>query len=311
MIIRQALCLALAGHVFASHLPELQECADDSASGLSLVHMASRPVYRSRAASALDEPRLEHTAFLEASLDKSRTDRVIEGGFENHIWRGPVESDMLIYAALVLLLCVALALTQPLPDSAGPTLSRSETAAPAGACEAAVLQKAGSTRNLGVFCFAVFCDFIAMWMIAPFLPGELQKRGVSVSVTGILFGVYNLVKFFLAWPSVLLVKRFGAWNTLLLSALLVAFPKLAFSMAGRISSGPAFASACFLLRCLTGLGSLLISTSTRAILVTDDPGNISKNMGLLGIAEGCGGWRRKQIGHRSPLGSECLCRREE
>lgn len=133
-----------------------------------------------------------------------------------------------------------------------------------------------------------FCAAANFSILGPFFPGEAARKGTSLTLVGLIFGIFELVSF-LASPI------FGNYMTkigtkfLFVSGVLVSgICTILFGVLYYCPGGYRFILLCFLCRTLEALASAAFVTSSYAILADAFPKYIATVVGYLELFTGVG-----------------------
>ncbi|XP_041458795.1 MFS-type transporter SLC18B1-like [Lytechinus variegatus] len=138
------------------------------------------------------------------------------------------------------------------------------------------------------FAFVLTTDLMLYSVLAPFYPVEAQKKGVSTTVSGLVFGVYALISF-IASPIIgkyitVLGPRFLFFSGTFLGA----GCNLLFGVLDGIEDTNTFIVYCFLLRSVESLGASASVTAGMTITATVFPDNVAQMTGFLETFSGLG-----------------------
>nr|XP_054749915.1 MFS-type transporter SLC18B1-like [Lytechinus pictus] len=138
------------------------------------------------------------------------------------------------------------------------------------------------------FAFVLTTDLMLYSVLAPFYPIEAKKKGVSTTVSGLVFGVYALISF-IASPIIgkyitVLGPRFLFFSGTFLGA----GCNLLFGVLDGIEDTNTFIVYCFLLRSVESLGASASVTAGMTITATVFPDNVAQMTGFLETFSGLG-----------------------
>lgn len=134
----------------------------------------------------------------------------------------------------------------------------------------------------------LFFGLCAFSVIAPFFTLEGKKKGVSTSVTGLIFAVYPLVVFILSPFIGKYLPVIGPKFCLIAGVFLEAGSQVLFGFVEDLPSGYVFITYCFVIRVVTALGSAMSQTATLSIMAITFKENMSTVFGMLELFSGLG-----------------------
>ncbi|CAG0880998.1 unnamed protein product [Cyprideis torosa] len=124
--------------------------------------------------------------------------------------------------------------------------------------------------------------------MAPFFPHEAAKKGVSETVTGLVFSAYALMGFLMGPTFGKLIPAFGPKFTLLAGTFLTGVSCVIFGTLGMIENTMVFVALCFVMRIMEGVGYAAYNTAVFSITAHMFPNNVGVAMGLLELFVGIG-----------------------
>ncbi|XP_078314592.1 MFS-type transporter SLC18B1-like isoform X1 [Crassostrea virginica] len=133
-----------------------------------------------------------------------------------------------------------------------------------------------------------FCAAANFSILGPFFPQEAMRKGTSMSVVGLIFGIFELVSF-LASPIIGNYMTKVGTKFLFVSGVLVSgICSILFGVLYYCPGGFQFVLLCFLCRTLEALASAAFVTSSYAILADAFPKYIATVVGYLELFTGVG-----------------------
>ncbi|XP_072499475.1 MFS-type transporter SLC18B1 isoform X3 [Notamacropus eugenii] len=134
--------------------------------------------------------------------------------------------------------------------------------------------------NLGsMMCYSI---------LGPFFPNEAEKKDVSNTVIGMIFGcyaVFNLLSSLLFGKYLVYI---GAKFMFVAGMFVSGGATILFGMLDRASDGPVFITMCFLVRVVDAISFAASMTASSSILAKAFPNNVATVMGSLEIFSGLG-----------------------
>lgn len=103
-------------------------------------------------------------------------------------------------------------------------------------------------------CTELFLGQLGFAIFAPFFPEEATTMGVSPSMLGWIFGIFQVVVVAFTPITMKLLPFFGPTNLLNVSNFLVGLSNIAFGYSWYVDAGPHFIIACFVTRIVGGIG---------------------------------------------------------
>ncbi|KAJ8303949.1 hypothetical protein KUTeg_017532, partial [Tegillarca granosa] len=127
---------------------------------------------------------------------------------------------------------------------------------------------------MGMACMN-FCATTCFSLLAPFFPGEASFKGVSQTVTGLIFGIFEITIFASAPVYGKYVSRIGAKFMFISGAMVCGGCAILFGVLNKGPDGTIFIVMCFLCRTLEGLGCSAYVTAMFAIIAYEFPANVA------------------------------------
>lgn len=103
-------------------------------------------------------------------------------------------------------------------------------------------------------CSELFLGQLGFAIFAPFFPEEAGKKGVSPSMLGWIFGVFQVVVVAFTPLTMKILPVIGPTNLLNISNFLTGLSNIAFGYSWYVDAGPQFIFMCFLTRIIAGIG---------------------------------------------------------
>ncbi|NXS08226.1 S18B1 protein, partial [Neodrepanis coruscans] len=125
-------------------------------------------------------------------------------------------------------------------------------------------------------------------ILGPFFPSEAEKKGVSNTIVGLIFGCFAFFNF---WSSLILGKyltHIGAKFMFVAGMFVSGCVTILFGMLDKVPSGPVFIIFCFLVRAVDAISFAAAITASFSILAKAFPSNIATVLGSLEIFSGLG-----------------------
>uniref|UniRef100_A0A8C9W4V4 Solute carrier family 18 member B1 n=1 Tax=Scleropages formosus TaxID=113540 RepID=A0A8C9W4V4_SCLFO len=133
-----------------------------------------------------------------------------------------------------------------------------------------------------------FCSMICYSILGPFFPNEAEKKGVSQTVIGLIFGCYalcNLVASLILGKYIVQIgPKFMLTSGLFVSSVCT----ILFGLLDRCHRTTPFIIMCFLIRSIDAIGFSAAMTSSFAVIAKVFPSNIATVMGSLEVFTGLG-----------------------
>ncbi|NWR72019.1 S18B1 protein, partial [Centropus unirufus] len=133
-----------------------------------------------------------------------------------------------------------------------------------------------------------FSSMICYSILGPFFPSEAEKKGVSNTIIGLIFGCFALFDFLtsLIWGNYL--TQVGAKFMFVAGMFVSGCVTILFGILDKVPSGPLFIGLCFLVRAMDAVGFAAAITASFSILAMAFPNNIATVLGSLEIFAGLG-----------------------
>ncbi|NXX90498.1 S18B1 protein, partial [Centropus bengalensis] len=133
-----------------------------------------------------------------------------------------------------------------------------------------------------------FSSMICYSILGPFFPSEAEKKGVSDTIVGLIFGCFALFDFLtsLIWGNYL--TQIGAKFMFVAGMFVSGCVTILFGVLDMVPSGPLFIGLCFLVRAMDAIGFAAAITASFSILAMAFPNNIATVLGSLEIFAGLG-----------------------
>ncbi|XP_071484799.1 MFS-type transporter SLC18B1-like [Diadema antillarum] len=131
-------------------------------------------------------------------------------------------------------------------------------------------------------------DLMLYSVLAPFFPIEAAKKGVSTTVSGLVFGVYALVGFV---SSPIIGKYVGVFGPKFLffsGTFVCAGCNILFGVLDEIDDKTTFITFCFVLRSIEAIGSSAALTACLTIVATMFPDRVTQMTGTMEMFNGLG-----------------------
>ncbi|XP_061846696.1 MFS-type transporter SLC18B1 isoform X2 [Colius striatus] len=133
-----------------------------------------------------------------------------------------------------------------------------------------------------------FCSMICYSILGPFFPSEAEKKGVSNTVVGQIFGCFALTNFLSSLILGNYITHIGAKFMFVAGMFLSGCVTILFGLLDKVPSGPMFIGFCFLVRSVDAVGYAAAMTASFSILAKAFPSNIATVLGSLEIFTGLG-----------------------
>uniref|UniRef100_A0AC35U1J9 MFS domain-containing protein n=1 Tax=Rhabditophanes sp. KR3021 TaxID=114890 RepID=A0AC35U1J9_9BILA len=124
--------------------------------------------------------------------------------------------------------------------------------------------------------------------IATFYLAVGTKKGLTISEVGVIFGIFNLLSFFLSPFIGKLITIFGVKKIFYNGVFIIAFGTLAFSLTNLIDNHYGFLAATLTLRLIQSGGSALALTTSFTIISNQFPDLMSSMLGWIEVGSGSG-----------------------
>ncbi|XP_061846698.1 MFS-type transporter SLC18B1 isoform X4 [Colius striatus] len=120
-----------------------------------------------------------------------------------------------------------------------------------------------------------FCSMICYSILGPFFPSEAEKKGVSNTVVGQIFGCFALTNFLSSLILGNYITHIGAKFMFVAGMFLSGCVTILFGLLDKVPSGPMFIGFCFLVRSVDAVGYAAAMTASFSILAKAFPSNIA------------------------------------
>ncbi|KAJ8673672.1 hypothetical protein QAD02_004934 [Eretmocerus hayati] len=137
-------------------------------------------------------------------------------------------------------------------------------------------------------CTAEFGSAMCISLQAPFYPSEAEKKGVPASEYGLVFGIFELVVFFMSPVYGKHINKIGAKKLLNIGTFTTGTCAILFGLLDRIENHYPFIILSFVIRIIEALGSSAYFTASSATMANEFPDRISITFATLKIFFGLG-----------------------
>jgi len=147
-----------------------------------------------------------------------------------------------------------------------------------------------SNKLLVMICtnLANLCCHSVYSVLASFFPQEAKAKGMSEDVVGLVFAVFAAVIFVCSPFAGRMMSKHGKVWVYIWGISLVSVSSMLFSVATWLPAGLPFATWCFAMRLLQGIGSALEETAMYAIIADLDSEHVTFYLGICEISTGLG-----------------------
>ncbi|XP_072821993.1 MFS-type transporter SLC18B1 isoform X5 [Vicugna pacos] len=142
-----------------------------------------------------------------------------------------------------------------------------------------VLISAASINFSSMMCYSI---------LGPFFPTEAEKKGVSNTVTGMIFGCYALFDLLASLVFGKYLVHIGAKFMFVAGLLVSGGVTILFGVLDQVPEGPVFIAMCFLVRITDAVSFSAAITASSSILAKAFPNNVATVLGCLEIFSGLG-----------------------
>ncbi|XP_057167016.1 MFS-type transporter SLC18B1 isoform X5 [Ursus arctos] len=142
-----------------------------------------------------------------------------------------------------------------------------------------VLISAASINLGSMMCYSI---------LGPFFPKEAEKKGVSNTVTGMIFGCYALFDLLASLVFGKYLVQIGAKFMFVAGMFVSGGVTILFGVLDQVPEGPIFIAMCFLVRVADAVSFAAAITASFSILVKAFPNNVATVLGSLEIFSGLG-----------------------
>ncbi|XP_045862301.1 MFS-type transporter SLC18B1 isoform X2 [Meles meles] len=125
-------------------------------------------------------------------------------------------------------------------------------------------------------------------ILGPFFPKEAEKKGVSNTVTGMIFGCYALFDLLASLVFGKYLVQIGAKFMFVAGMFVSGGVTILFGVLDQVPDGPVFIAMCFLVRVADAVSFAAAITASFSILVKAFPNNVATVLGSLEIFSGLG-----------------------
>lgn len=125
-------------------------------------------------------------------------------------------------------------------------------------------------------------------LLAPFFPAEAERKGVSQTVVGLIFGVFEFVIFMSSPIFGNFITRIGSKFMFLAGTMVGGACAILFGLLDKSPDGTTYIVMCFLCRTVEALGCSMFVTASFAIIANVFPDNVATVFGLLETFSGLG-----------------------
>ncbi|KAH1004874.1 hypothetical protein HUJ05_005642 [Dendroctonus ponderosae] len=150
--------------------------------------------------------------------------------------------------------------------------------------------KLETNQKLSLLMLAIgdFLSVCALSIISPFFPAESARKGVSASISGLIFAVYALVVFVSSPIFGMQLPKIGAKPMFVFGAFVAGISNVMFGFIDRLNTFEIFVAASFTIRIVEALGASAHSVAAYVLVVDIFPDNIGTVRGLLETCVGLG-----------------------
>ncbi|XP_066143414.1 MFS-type transporter SLC18B1-like isoform X2 [Euwallacea fornicatus] len=142
--------------------------------------------------------------------------------------------------------------------------------------------------TLAMLALVDFFCFCSMSIMAPYFPKEAAEKGLSATMSGIVFSFYALVMFLSSPVFGKIIPKLGAKLVFLVGMFVAGSCNILFGLLEYVTNYTAFTALCLLIRGLEALGSSAFSTASYVFVVNKFPNHISSVIGILETFVGLG-----------------------
>ncbi|KAB1275292.1 MFS-type transporter SLC18B1 [Camelus dromedarius] len=164
-------------------------------------------------------------------------------------------------------------------DSDGPPGSVRETPRRLSREQIFVLISAASINFSSMMCYSI---------LGPFFPTEAEKKGVSNTVIGMIFGCYALFDLLASLVFGKYLVHIGAKFMFVAGIFVSGGVTILFGVLDQVPEGPVFIAMCFLVRITDAVSFSAAITASSSILAKAFPNNVATVLGSLEIFSGLG-----------------------
>ncbi|XP_066258755.1 MFS-type transporter SLC18B1-like [Euwallacea similis] len=142
--------------------------------------------------------------------------------------------------------------------------------------------------TLAMLALVDFFCFCSMSIMAPYFPKEAAEKGLSATMSGIVFSFYALVMFLSSPVFGKIIPKLGAKLVFLVGMFVAGSCNILFGLLEYVTNYTAFTTLCLLIRGFEALGSSAFSTASYVFVVNKFPNHISSVIGILETFVGLG-----------------------
>lgn len=138
------------------------------------------------------------------------------------------------------------------------------------------------TNFANLFCHSVYS------VLASFFPQEAKAKGMSDDGVGLVFAIFAAVIFVCSPLAARLMSKHGKVWVYIWGICTVSVSSILFSVASAVPSGWPFATWCFAMRLIQGIGAAMEETAMYAIIADLDTEQVTLYLGICEISTGLG-----------------------
>ncbi|XP_066143495.1 MFS-type transporter SLC18B1-like [Euwallacea fornicatus] len=142
--------------------------------------------------------------------------------------------------------------------------------------------------SLLMLALGAFMSVCSMSIISPFFPTVSAKKGVTASLSGLIFGVYALVVFLSSPVFGKVLPKVGAKPMFTIGAFVSGVSNMIFGLIDRLDNYPSFVAASFIIRIIEALGASAYNIASYVLIVDLFPNHVGTIRGLLETFIGLG-----------------------
>ncbi|XP_030765436.1 MFS-type transporter SLC18B1-like isoform X3 [Sitophilus oryzae] len=142
--------------------------------------------------------------------------------------------------------------------------------------------------SLAILAAADFICFCSMSIMSPFYPAIATKKGMTDTMSGLVFGFYALVMFLSSPVIGKVLPKVGAKNIFIYGLFVSGTSSIIFGLLDKIESYTPFVILSFLIRGMEALGSSAYSTASYVLIINIFPDHAGAVRGLLETFVGLG-----------------------
>ncbi|KAM3856663.1 MFS-type transporter SLC18B1 [Vipera latastei] len=133
-----------------------------------------------------------------------------------------------------------------------------------------------------------FSSMVCYSILGPFFPREAEKKGVSSTIVGLIFGCFALFNFLTSLIMGKYLVQIGAKFMFIAGMFVSGCVTILFGFLDKAPDGPIFIGLCFLVRAVDAIGFAAAMTASFSILINAFPQNVATVMGTLEVFTGLG-----------------------